>query len=319
MRRKSISTAIGILLLTSSSLLFGVPPEITFQGRLLSNGSPVTAPTSVTFEIFENPSGGSVLWTDTQSITPDSEGIYTTTLGSESSPIPTSYDTLWLEMTVAGTILSPRRQLTSAPFSLNVGTLPDLHVAGDATFDGNVGIGTSAPQSSLDVYFAEPSVTTTDWDLILARIVPNNIQAKIGVNDGLEYAYIQSWRPPFGARKLILQKDGGAVGIGTTNPLGTLDVNGSIYQRGGQLHADYVFESGYELESIKEHAAYMWKHRHLKAIPRAMKDEEGRELVETGAHRRGIVEELEKAHIYIAELQEQIEELREEIKRIKED
>ena len=42
---------------------------------------------------------------------------------------------------------------------------------------------------------------------------------------------------------------------------GALDVNGPIYQRGAVLHADYVFEEDYELESIEEHAEFMWKHR----------------------------------------------------------
>ncbi|MDI6794767.1 MAG: hypothetical protein QME81_18190 [bacterium] len=65
------------------------------------------------------------------------------------------------------------------------------------------------------------------------------------------------------------------------------------------MHADYVFEPDYELETIEEHAAYMWKNKHLKAIPNAKLDEDGREIIEVGIHRRGIVEELEKAHIYI--------------------
>ena len=34
--------------------------------------------------------------------------------------------------------------------------------------------------------------------------------------------------------------------------LGRLDVNGPIYQKGKKLHADYVFESDYQLESIED-------------------------------------------------------------------
>jgi len=103
----------------------------------------------------------------------------------------------------------------------------------------------------------------------------------------------------------IIIKSNGNVGIGTTSPQGKLDVNGSIYQRGGVLHADYVFEPDYQLESIEEHSEFMWQNKHLAAIPKAKTDETGREIVEVGAHRKGIVEELEKAHIYIEQLHKQ--------------
>lgn len=100
---------------------------------------------------------------------------------------------------------------------------------------------------------------------------------------------------------------GGRVGINTTGtPAGTLDVNGSIYQRGGILHADYVFEPGYKLESIDKHAQFMWSERHLPAMPQARRDADGNEMIEIGSHRRGIVEELEKAHIYIEQLHKRI-------------
>ena len=47
---------------------------------------------------------------------------------------------------------------------------------------------------------------------------------------------------------------GPRVGIGKTTPAGALDVQGSIYLSGAQIHPDFVFEPGYELESIEEHA-----------------------------------------------------------------
>ncbi len=117
----------------------------------------------------------------------------------------------------------------------------------------------------------------------------------------------------------------GNVGLGTMNPQGTLDVNGSIYQRGVLLHADYVFENEYELESIEEHSDYMWKNKHLPSVPKAIKDENGNDIVEWGARSRGVLEELEKAHVYIDQLntalkeqQAMIEELKQEIEKLKE-
>jgi hypothetical protein len=106
------------------------------------------------------------------------------------------------------------------------------------------------------------------------------------------------------------------VGIGTTNPAGELDVNGPIYQRGYLIHADYVFDPGYKLESIDEHSEFMWQEKHLPAMPKMQKDENGREIVEIGARSRGVVEELEKAHIYIEQLHNDINQLQEQNRKL---
>ena len=112
---------------------------------------------------------------------------------------------------------------------------------------------------------------------------------------------------------------GGKVGIGTNDPKGKLDVNGSIYQRSVVRHPDYVFEPDYKIETIEEHSEYMWKNKHLPAIGAGQYDEEGFAIMELGDQSKGILEELEKAHIYIETLNDQIKELSAALEKQKRD
>ncbi|MFY9609147.1 MAG: hypothetical protein WAU45_11115 [Blastocatellia bacterium] len=109
-----------------------------------------------------------------------------------------------------------------------------------------------------------------------------------------------------GSATLTMTLTGGNAGIGTTAPAGKLDVNGTIFQRGVLLHADYVFEPTYTLESIEDHSAFMWNNKHLPALGARTVDEKGQEVVEIGARMRGMLEEIEKAHIYISTLNDRI-------------
>lgn len=174
---------------------------------------------------------------------------------------------------------------------------------------GNIGIGTDSPLGSLSTYSRTLEIQGDAPSIVLDDVAG-------GVTDDFEIAndggtvYFRDATD--GVNVMALGLHGGVagrVGIMTSSPQGTLDVNGSIYQRGGVLHADYVFEDDYELESIEEHAAFMWENKHLTAIPKARADENGLEVIEVGSHRRGIVEELEKAHIYIDQLHRRIAEL----------
>ncbi len=102
--------------------------------------------------------------------------------------------------------------------------------------------------------------------------------------------------------KSTLVVRGGKVGIGTQDPAGKLDVDGAIYQRGSVRHPDYVFEPEYELESIDQHSEAMWRDKHLPAVGAGLYDKEGRAVIDMAARSQGVLEELEKAHLYIEQL-----------------
>jgi hypothetical protein len=184
---------------------------------------------------------------------------------------------------------------------------------------GNVGIGTTSPEAAFDVrssysHFGPNGGNSYFFNNTLNFSSYSNANSGGWINySGYDHGIAQFRDLTIGNGKntavAFFDGSSGNVGIGTTTPSGKLDVNGSIYQRGGVLHADYVFEPGYKLESIDEHADFMFNNKHLKAVPKAKADENGIEIVEVGTHRRGILEELEKAHIYIHQLSSQNKEL----------
>lgn len=94
----------------------------------------------------------------------------------------------------------------------------------------------------------------------------------------------------------------------TVSISGDLYVDGNVETSTGMC-ADYVFEPTYELQTIEEHARFMWDKKHLPAIPVAEKTEDGKYRISMGAQQTAILEELEKAHIYIEQLNTRIKTL----------
>ena len=82
--------------------------------------------------------------------------------------------------------------------------------------------------------------------------------------------------------------------------------NGAIIHRTTTIHADHVFAPDFPLESIEDHATAMMTERHLAAVPPNGTDEKGNMTVDYTSLMRGLLEELEKAHIYIARLNEAV-------------
>jgi len=85
-------------------------------------------------------------------------------------------------------------------------------------------------------------------------------------------------------------------------------INGELFIGSSQVTPDYVFEPDFALESIEEHAEYMWTHRHLPSVGGAVVSGD-RHLIDVGAQQLGMLEELEKAHIYIEQLHQQVRQL----------
>ena len=87
-----------------------------------------------------------------------------------------------------------------------------------------------------------------------------------------------------------------------------LDVKGNITAT-GTITPDYVFESGYALKTIEEHAAFMWEEKHLPAVRQAKTNDYGKGVVNLGERSQNLLEELEVAHIYIEQLSNKIKKI----------
>lgn len=120
-------------------------PHFNFQGRLTdANGNPVTTPKTVVFSLWRTSTTAiSILneefavFTETHTVIPDANGVYTALIGSINQTIRTVFfgvDT-WLEVTVEGEILSPRLSLSSVPNALSaewhaVSSIPPQYLYG---------------------------------------------------------------------------------------------------------------------------------------------------------------------------------------------
>ncbi len=125
---KSLAAVLVVFVLAVISLPAQVPNLVSYQGLLtLSSGAPVANGNyDIKFELFNVPSGGSALWTETQSGIPLHSGTFTVSLGSVVTLPAIFNQTLYVQVTalsgpsISSSTTFPRTILTSTPYSISL-------------------------------------------------------------------------------------------------------------------------------------------------------------------------------------------------------
>ena len=258
-----------------------VPGFISYQGRVVdASGANVGAGTpvnrTVIFRIWDNPSStnaANLIYSEAQTVTV-SEGEFSVLVGQgvANTTQPYGYletskkladigsafggSTRYLGVTVAATAtiattdneITPRQQIVSTAFAMRAKYAEQVGSNGIAALTaldtGRVGIGTLAPPALFTVSGANVSTTTTTPQLL---VTADDIteRLRIGVDStGNGTGFIQSFKEGTGAQNLLLNPNGGNVGIGNTNPAVALSVTGAITATGAITGGSFTSAAG---------------------------------------------------------------------------
>jgi len=228
----SPSVLAGILLLgsllgaqqsaVSTSAAAVVPRLVNFSGKAIDQGKAVAGVTGITFAIYNEESDGSPLWLETQNVQADSKGNYSVQLGatkSEGLPLDlfTSGEARWLGVRINGGEEQPRVLLLSVPYALK---------AADAQTLGGL------PASAFLLAAAPVTAGNVSSPAMSAAQTVAPAVSGTGTTD-----FLPLWTNSTGtlANSVLFQTGSGTtakVGINTTAPAATLDVNGTETVRG---------------------------------------------------------------------------------------
>jgi len=200
------------------------------DGRAVSDGE-----YGMTFRIYDVASGGTALWTETQTGTV-AKGIFDVVLGAV-VPLALPFDEqYWLGISVEGEgELSPRIPLASSAYSLNTLGARGANII-PAT--GSVGIGTLTPEEMLDVAGGIRIGNTTGTSAGAMRWTGTDFEGYNG-SAWQSFTEVGSGTVPSGTAGQTLRHTGSGweatgslfnsgtqIGIGTTAPTSALDILG---------------------------------------------------------------------------------------------
>jgi hypothetical protein len=220
MKCKHIIPSLLVLLVCSflnAQSPYVVPRLVNFSGKVTDGqGKATSGVAGVSFAIYKDQYEGAPLWMETQNVQADAKGNYTVQLGGSSSeglPLDlfSSGEARWLGVTVNGGQEQPRVLLLSVPYALKaadaetIGGLPPsaFVLANKGQVSGTTAKSTPASTAKNTAPPANPTVTGK------------------GVVD-----FIPMWDTTSDIIDSIMFQKSSQIGVNTTSPAATLDVNG---------------------------------------------------------------------------------------------
>ncbi len=204
-----------------------VPRLVRFTGVARDlNGNALSGTIGVTFSLYAEQTGGAPLWLETQNAQVDSTGRYSVLLGTTTADgLPaelfTSEQARWVGVQISGQTEQPRVLLVSAPYALKagdaetVGGLPAsaFMLANSAGASANKGAGTATASAATN------------------KVATSSVPVNPAVTGKGVAGYISAWDTTSDIVDSVLFQKGTSIGLNTTTPAVTLDVNGKAAAR----------------------------------------------------------------------------------------
>jgi trimeric autotransporter adhesin len=204
---------------TPTETASALPRLVRFGGAAKDlSGNALTGVVGITFALYAEQAGGAALWQETQNLTADGAGHYSALLGStKTEGLPaelfTTEQAHWVGVQVQGQAEQPRVPLVSAPYALKAVDAETIGGLPPSAFM----LAQSAGSAPTGVAAAPASAPAGAHAMAAANAAP----------DTKTKNYIPVFTSTAGALgNSAIYESGTSIGVGTTTPAATLEVNG---------------------------------------------------------------------------------------------
>lgn len=135
-------TVVAAALLLAGTAWAGVPMVLNYHGRLFDQGGqPVNGNLAVQVALFGSEIGGSQVYTQSIGNVLVRDGLYNFTWGDAYlETVLTNTPECWMEITIGGSVLSPRQRFDSVPYAVRAASASQLTVPLASVPEGGIAI-----------------------------------------------------------------------------------------------------------------------------------------------------------------------------------